>query len=628
MPPVKVAAPPDRPATALLLAGVLAAVAWMIFRIFVGVDFTDEMQYYGEIASLTRAGRLFQSDLFIQQLGYVFLVPFFKLHAALFPELDYLLLLGRGLLFAGYVVTAGLIWRALRGCSLAARLTALGLHFAAIPFQLFAPSYNTMAHLLLSGLAAGWVRRRAAPAPGGVAGLAAGLGALGFVHPPAGVVAAAVFAWLVRRHEGRGAAVRLAGWTLGIFAAVLAGVRLWHGPTLAADLQLAVQFSRAHGMADAILQTAQWPGYAGLLTAGAVFLLAQRARATGRYLLTAGPWFPGVLLAVTAGVAIGRLLLGGRFWPMAQAFQGVWLMLSLLLAAWLGEARQRGHPSGRLIAGLVAAGLAGCGVIWLREVLPWNTGFFAMGALVAVWAALAIAGRPEDDVFELTVLGLASGALFAATSGNGLNNFGVGCAPVLPLLAARLATVLEGARSRRSYALLPLVLLPGLMLVHGMRHPYREHRGVSDFTPITGVPAFRGLRAAPEKARMVTMFRALQGDWPLAGKRVLVIGPQPWIYFVSRGVPATPMVFMHFDGIDAVDQLVAARLFQAGDPDFVVVTSIVPVPIHARLQEWIGRGASLVHLALPPEFKFRYELLTGYALADHLVLLRRVPASP
>lgn len=628
MAPVKTADHSDRPATMLLLAGMLAAIAWMIFRIFVGVDFTDEMQYYGQIESQTRTGKLFQSDLFIQQVGYVFLVPFFKLHAALFPDLDYLLLTGRALLLAGYVATAGLIWSALRGSSPAARLAALGLHFAWIPFQLFAPSYNTMAHLLLTGLTAGWARRRTAPKPGGVAGIASVLAVLGLVYPPAGVVVSAVVAWLLWRHEGRGAAARLAGWTLGIFGGVLAGIRLWHGATFFDDLRAAVQFSRAHSVGNAILQSTQWPGYAGLLAGGIVFLLAQRARAKGRFLFGAGPWFPGVLLTAAVGSALGWLFFGGRYSATAQAFQGVWLMLTLLLAVWLGEANRRGHSSGGLIVRLVAAGLFGCGVVWLREAMPWITGFFAFGIFFLLLAALAVAARPEDDIFALPLLGLAGGAIFAATSGNGLNNFGVGCAPVLPLLAARLAGCLEAAPPRRSHALLPLVLLPGLMLVHGMRHPYREHPGVSGFVPAAGVPAFRGLRMAPEKARMVATFRALQAAWPLAGRRLLVIGPQPWIYFASRGVPTTPMLFMHFDGIDAVDRMLAERLFQAGDPDFIVVTSVVPVPIHARLQEWIERGSDLAHLALPREFKFRYELLTGYPLADHLVLLRRTPASP
>lgn len=290
MPSVKAPAPPDRLALALLLASGLAAVAWMVFRIFVGVDFTDEMQYYGEIASLTRTGKLFQSDLFIQQLGYVFLVPLFQLHAALFPDLDYLLLLGRGLLFAGYVLAAVLTWRALRGCSLAARLTAVGMHFAWIPFQLFAPSYNTMAHLLLTGLAAGWVRRRAAPTPGGVVGLAAGLGALGFVYPPAGVVASAVFAGLLWRQEGRGAAGRLAGWTVLIAGAVLVGIRVWHGPTLWDDLRVAMRFSQAHGVARAILAPAQWPGYVGLL-AGPRALLVGRGTGIPRGALGDDRWF-------------------------------------------------------------------------------------------------------------------------------------------------------------------------------------------------------------------------------------------------------------------------------------------------------------------------------------------------
>jgi hypothetical protein len=199
---------------------------------------------------------------------------------------------------------------------------------------------------------------------------------------------------------------------------------------------------------------------------------------------------------------------------------------------------------------------------------------------------------------------------------------------VIPYLAARLAAALEEECKRRSYALLPLVLLPALLLVHGMRHPYREYRGVTGFVPLAGVPAFRGLRAAPEKARAVAIYRALQGDLSLRGKRVLVIGPQPWIYFASGGVPTTPMLFMHFDGLPAVDRILADELFRRGEPDYIVVTAGVPIQLHSRLQEWINRGTTFEHLEWPKDFKFRFELLTGYLLGDQLMLLRRTHTPP
>ena len=47
-------------------------------RVFFGIDFNDEMQYYGELVSLLNSGRLFSSDLFLQQNVYLLLVPIFK----------------------------------------------------------------------------------------------------------------------------------------------------------------------------------------------------------------------------------------------------------------------------------------------------------------------------------------------------------------------------------------------------------------------------------------------------------------------------------------------------------------------------------------------------------------------
>ena len=628
MEPVKTAPGPARLDVLLLRAGLLAAAGWMVFRLLVGVDFTDEMQYYGEIASLTRTGKLFQSDLFAQQLGYVFLVPFFKLHAAVFPGLDWLFLSGRLLLFAGYVVTAGLIARVLRGEPPAARLAALALHFSWIPFQLFAPSYNTMAHLLMIGLVAAWLRLGTGPVPARWrAGFGAGLAVLGFVHPPAGLVMAAAYAWLLGRRAGWAEPARLAAWAVGVAGAILAGVRLWHGPDFFADLQVVVEFSRAHSVAHTILHPSQWPGLLALVAAAGLFLAAQTVRRRGGRLFPAGPRVVVWALALLAFVFAGRTLWsgGGR---LGYAPDALVLMLLLVLAVWLGEARAAGHPAGRRLSWLAALALGGFGLLCVRETMLWGTGFFALASFGALLAALAAQGRVLPGGGDLAALGLAGGTLFACTSGNGLHNFGVGCAFVLPFLIARLATALEAERARHPHVLLPLVLLPALMLVQGMRQPYREERGLAGFDWIQGVPALRGLQTSPDKRQALAVYRTLQGDLDLTGKRLLVIGPQPWIYFASGAVPATPMFFMHFDGIPAVDRILAERLFQAGEPDFLLVSCPVPPELYPPIQAWVGRGSTMVHLPLPQPFKSRYELLTGYILGDSLMLFQKVPAQP
>lgn len=628
MEPVRTAPGSVRLDVLLLRAGLLAAAGWMVFRIFVGVDFTDEMQYYGEIASLVRTGKLFQSDLFAQQLGYVFLVPFFKLHAAVFPGLDWLFLSGRLLLFAGYLVTAWLIARVLRGEPPVARLAALALHFSWIPFQLFAPSYNTMAHLLMVGLAAAWLRLAAGPVPAGWRiGFAAGLAVLGFVHPPAGLVMAAAYAWLLGRRAGWAEPVRLAAWTVGAAGVILAGIRWWHGPDFFADLQVVVEFSRAHSVASTVLHSSQWPGLLALAAAAALFLVVQGVWRRGGRLFAAGPRVVVWVLALLVFVVTGRALWSEGGW-LGYAPDAVVLLLLLVLAVWLGEARAAGHPAGRRLSWLAAVALGAFGLLCVRETMLWGTGFFALAAFAALLAALAAQGRVLPGCGDLALLGLAGGTLFAGTSGNGLHNFGVGCASVLPFLIARLAAALEAQRVRHTHVLLPLVLLPALMLVQGMRQPYREERGLAGFAWIEGVPALRGLQTTPDKRQALAVYRTLQGGLDVSGKRLLVIGPQPWIYFASGAVPATPMFFMHFDGIPAVDRILAERLFQAGEPDFVVVTCPVPPELYPPIQEWLGRGSTMVHLPLPQPFKSRYELLTGYILGDSLMLFQKVPAQP
>jgi hypothetical protein len=58
----------------------------LLAKSFVGVDLTDEMQYYGQIISLVNNNSLFINDLFIQQTVYLLFYPIFKIFINFFGD--------------------------------------------------------------------------------------------------------------------------------------------------------------------------------------------------------------------------------------------------------------------------------------------------------------------------------------------------------------------------------------------------------------------------------------------------------------------------------------------------------------------------------------------------------------
>jgi len=625
---------PSRIGAWMVWSSLGAAIGWMGFRILVGLDFTDEMQYYGQIAALVRTGRFFQDDLFIQQLGYFFLLPAFRMHAAIFPNQDYLVLFGRLVLAAGYGAAGWIFWRATGrsgAYSLAARGAGLAMLLAWIPFQLFAPSYNTLSYLLVVGLAALWFTRGADGGRGGLVAIAGGLAALTLVYPPAGVVLSGLLVLLVARAEGR----RAAGWLIGLLVLghglVLAGIAGLHGDGFWADARMSVEFSRAYGVAREIRQPSQWVSLVVLVAAGAVFWRwTGPARPAGPRIAARWIW---LLVAGLAGMA---LLLAGwsDYWVVwGFAPMAVTLLLLTLLGGWIGGSRDPAGSGGAEAPVLGRAARAvwvgGVAVVVVRG-LAWNTGYFATCGFLLLLAGLATGRRTTmgGRWGDLLLIGVIMGTVYGWTSGNGLHNFGVGAAGVLPFLvmagAQRSEAGCEGAR----WALLPWAVLPVLVVINGMRHPYREERGIVGFWAVDGVPAFRGLRASTDKIETIERFRPLLAAGRLQGRRLLVVGPQPWFYFAAQARPATPMVFMHFDGNAAADDLVARRLFHGGDPDAILLTANMPAPIQQRVVAWLEGGATVRSVDLPVEFRQTHEFLTHYPMHSQITLLERGTKGP
>ena len=372
-----------------------------------------------------------------------------------------------------------------------------------------------------------------------------------------------------------------------------------------------------------------------LLAASSVFMWRVWRGTPFKYPLGAGVApvvrYGALALGVIGG---GILLTRPTVWTVGYAsLAGVALLLMMLAASFgrpaMTEGADNAAPARLVAVTVVVAG----GAVLVGRSMELATGYFATSTYLLLLLGLAASAEAEEGrpLAELAALAAVLGTVYAVSSGTGLHNFGVGAASVIPFLVLYAARRIEGLRTGCMPAIVrhgALPLLVVLLLLNGMRHPYREERGVTGFMLVHGVPAFAGLRTSPDKIEAIDRFNQLFALGALKGKRVLVIGPQPWFYFASQSQPTTPMFFMHFSGGAEVDQFVAQHLFRGGEPDAILVTAPVPPPIYARIARWVEQGCTAQVIKLPPELRFFYGHQTGYALPSEIVLLRREPTKP
>lgn len=632
---------------ALIPAGVslAATLAWLIFRIPHGLDFADEMQYYGEIASLARTGRFFQDDLFLQQLGYLFVLPFFRLHAVFFPDQGYLILFGRCLLLLAYGATGLLFWRAatrLGGFSPAQKITALAAVFAWVPFQLFAFSYNTNSYLLIIALVATWITRDPAR-PGRLACSLAGLLAvLACTHPPAGVVLSLAAIGGTAWRMGRRAALTLVGALAAAGLVVLGLLFAVQGPGLPRDLLEAAEFTNSFGGGSIILTPFHLASWLALLGLAGLFIA--RSRSGRPFPFPLGPRCPPALRwTALAGWVLGLSALLGLVvnWKFGYLAVVGCLGLLLVLSASIGPAdggRPKLHPGDPALLRWVMLIVLSAGLAALFALLLANrhclTSHFAITVFFGLLILLAgPGGRPEEKIpAELAVTGTIAGAVFAFISANGLPSFGVGAAGLIPFLVLYAGRHLQPARPGpvpfRAAVLPPLLVL--MLLANGALTPYREQPFWLPFKPVPGVPAFRGIRTSPLKVRAVEIFQQALPWGSLQGKRILVLGSHPWLYFVLGGEPTTPILFMKFDGKPEAYELAALRMHRRAQPDVVLLTEpFTPPPIATWLFQWAGpKGVHEKIIPLSNEFTRAYNQHTGGIFAHEVFILTRPPARP
>lgn len=518
-------------------ATVVVCLGHLISRVFMGIDFTDEMQHYGELASLVETGNLFQVDLFLQQAMYIFLYPVFRLYYLVAGGWDHLVIVGRIFMLLAYGVAAWLAYHRLAtGSARYPGWVAASLVLAWLPFNILSPYYNALAGLLISLIVFVWSAETRSKTYLVVSTLAVSM--LCVTYPTLGLAVGA----LLVSDELFARRFRLAVWMVMLlvgFGSLWLAI-LWSMTESVADIRDAVAFSKAFGVG---------------------------------YTFSS----PKHMLVLSVIVVVGLIFsyLGTKQVSANRALNArIALPLGLLLSWWLA-----------LRDGWFLVVLLYLGVLFLLRYMPVDV--------------------PEKrQIARLGVFGLLIGAVGALTSSNGVINMAIGAGAALPYLAGLLlkGCATDSCDRNKAGTLRPVhfVVFVGVLLVaNNVLHPYRDEPVWRLGHSMDGVPAFRGIIGSEEKRVAIELIQGLaSARAPLEGKTLLVVGPQPWVYFALGAIPKTPMLFMHYSGGVAATDIVADRLSSQERPDRILVVSRPPAEIMAALDNVIRSGYRCEALAV------------------------------
>jgi hypothetical protein len=507
----------------------VACLGYLVSRVFTGIDFTDEMQHYGELASLVATGKLFQADLFLQQAMYMFLYPVFRLYYMIAGGWDHLVIAGRTFMLLAYVAAAWLAYR--RSATGSARYpgwAAASVALAWLPFNILSPYYNAMAGLLISLIVFVWAGEARARAYLVVSTLAVSM--LCVTYPTLGLAVGVLLVGdelLARRY---GLALRMVVFLAG-FGSLWAAI-LWDMTGSLADIRDAIAFSKAFGVGQAFSSPKHLLVLFVIVLAGLAFsYLGARQEGADRRL--------------NGRIAFPLMLLS--FWWLAS--QNGWFLVVLLYL----------------------------GVLFLLRYVPADVPEKRQVARLGVFGLLIGAVSALTSGNGVINIAIGAGAVLPYLAG---------------LLLKGNVTSGRNANGVVSIRPAHLVILFGVLLVaNNVLHPYREEPIWKLGHSLDRVPAFRGITGSEEKRVAVELVQAL-ADSPasLEGKTLLVVGPQPWAYFALRAVPQTPMLFMHYSGGEAATRIVADRLSRQARPDRILVMSQPPAEIMDALDRILRSG--------------------------------------
>jgi hypothetical protein len=519
----------------------LGLMAVLFIRCWRGLDITDEMQYYGQILGLVESGRLFSSDLFVQQLVYLLFYPLFKAHHLLFGEVG-LVLFGRVVLALLLIALYACVRKDLLKLGAArwpAGLAAFAVTFA-VPFHgIFALSYNTVSQVgwVLFIL---WCMAPAAVSPWRWVAL---LVVVGFAHPVAAIAMAIVLMALLMQHGEvpwlRWAAAAVCGLVFSV--AVLLSFTSW------TDLSRALVFSSGFGAVGSGLFAKKTSLYSVLAYAVPMLLLSW-----------ALPRMPG--LPRQFGLVVGVSLMA--------------------LMSWAGHRLMR--------------------ETWTQG---YTVPIVQVACLIAVGCVVLTCVRPAASRGALRVLLLISLVHFLVLVGTSSNRLAQGLGALMVLIPLACALVSPSVPGGRPWmAIVTSMAVLSLASLHWSQAPYRDGPWYRLEHSMGDVAAFRHLKVSSPNFQLLDAYRQAVG-LDMAGRSALIASEIPGLYFALGVRPQTCMLYMHSARGQASAQVLSSCLRER-QPDVILEVQGRATQTASSLQRIIQaeverRGMSCQHGSLP-----------------------------
>jgi hypothetical protein len=482
----------------------------LYFRVTRGLDLTDEMQYYGEIKGLIESGRLFSSDLFVQQTVYILFLPIFKAYHYFF-EFEYFVFFGRMLLAALSIfifVYAYIKLKKLGSDVSTSASMALALTFA-IPYHgVFALSYNTVSQAMWVIFLVRffeWSKNRCF-----VWAFIFAIAA--FAHPTSALtMAALVFSRLLFEQEFR-TFFRLVLISIVIAAISIATALLFAKPS---EYISSLVFSSGFGVGEVFFS--DLIGVTVLLSMGLMFAVGSHISQRLSLALL-------INLLMMSCVMFWALLMAGVIGSFSYRTAG---LLSLLCSIAYSIAMKR-------ICNASSDQDGNRNTNWL------------LAALILFAATIGITSSNS--------IGQATGA------------FMIG----LPLLVATAYSYRLGVESKvDSFKKLGLlVLVPSLFITHWIKHPYRDDSVWFSNYSVDSVEEFKYIQVSEKRAEFLADIRQ-QFSQSVNSKKTLIIGGVPALYFVLKATPETCMFFMHSLPSDK-SEIEFRKCMASKEPDLVL----------------------------------------------------------
>jgi len=545
-----------------VLAGALslAVVGVTYWRLFYGVDLTDESFYVALPYRFVLGARPFVDETTVSQQAALLVYPFVRAYAAL-AGVDGLVLFVRHLQLALSLLVAGAAFVSLRRLVRSdAAAVALALPAVAfVPFDVHSLSYNTLGCGLFT--AGSLLAFAAAPGRGGrrrllVAGACLGLAV--FAYPP---LVAAGAACLAARLLASRRAGDLAAFGLPLVLLPLAG------------MTALVATSGLHAVARGYRNSTGNLGHGGGL--GKLWDVVDHQATTFHY------WY--VLLPVLA--------LAAAAWRLRPALAAS--VLSLLPLVLWPVSLSRAFPPTTFSASVEFAAHDGLLALPLFAFVRRRPE--AQRLLVAVWAPALVAG-----------------AATGYASSNGGVNAGVGLFPATFVTTVFLVWAVEDALRRAGRArpapalpaLAPALVVPAILLVLGTA-VYRDGPLSRLPTAVSG-GAFAGIRTSTNKALYLDQ---LEHDLAGVGHscRIAFFKDFPAGYLLTAARPDTNAAWVatvRSDRTEAYQDDLVRYWQRHGFPDVAVVVRLIPYESRrsARVERYLP-GTPLADLLASPAYR-------------------------